>query len=111
FLSAAPYFCGGLISNSSGMLQSPNYPGNYPNNADCVMLTSRCQYDYIEVYDGLPHSSPLLGRICAGSFLTYTSSSNLISIHFHSDSRHTFRGLPSTLRKKAAFSSIKTFNH
>ncbi|NWZ21478.1 DMBT1 protein, partial [Asarcornis scutulata] len=113
--------CGGLISNSSGMLQSPNYPGNYPNNADCVweiqvennfrvMLTfrdvalqnSRCQYDYIEVYDGPPHSSPLLGRICAGSFLTYTSSSNLMSIHFHSDSRYTFRGF------QAHYSSIPT---
>ena len=33
---AAPYSCGGLISNSSGMLQSPNHPGSYPNNADCV---------------------------------------------------------------------------
>uniref|UniRef100_A0A8C3C6G7 CUB domain-containing protein n=1 Tax=Cairina moschata TaxID=8855 RepID=A0A8C3C6G7_CAIMO len=95
FLSAAPYSCGGLISNSSGMLQSPYYPGNYPNNADCVweiqvennfrviLQNSRCQYDYVEVYDGPPHSSPLLGRICAGSFLTYTSSSNLMSIHFH----------------------------
>nr|XP_038037174.1 deleted in malignant brain tumors 1 protein [Anas platyrhynchos] len=117
----APYFCGGLISNSSGMLQSPNYPGNYPNNADCVweiqvennfrvaltfrdvaLQNSRCQYDYIEVYDGPPHSSPLLGRICAGSFLTYTSSSNLMSIHFHSDSRHTFRGF------QAHYSSIPT---
>ncbi|KAM9188454.1 scavenger receptor cysteine-rich domain-containing protein DMBT1-like [Mergus octosetaceus] len=120
-ICAAPYFCGGLISNSSGMLQSPYYPGNYPNNADCVweiqvennfrvMLTfrdialqnSRCQYDYIEVYDGPPHSSPLLGRICAGSFITYTSSSNLMSIHFHSDSRYTFRGF------QAHYSSIPT---
>ncbi|XP_065602462.1 deleted in malignant brain tumors 1 protein-like [Cyrtonyx montezumae] len=116
---AAPYFCGGLISNSSGILQSPNHPENYPNNADCVweiqvennfrvmltfrdiaMQSSRCQYDYIEIYDGPPHSSPLLGRICAGSFLTYTSSSNLMSIHFHSDSRYTSRGF------QAHYSSI-----
>ncbi|XP_072197065.1 scavenger receptor cysteine-rich domain-containing protein DMBT1 [Excalfactoria chinensis] len=116
---AAPYFCGGLISNSSGTLQSPNHPGSYPNNADCVweiqvpnnfrvmltfrdieMQSSRCQYDYIEVYDGPPHSSPLLGRICAGSFLTYTSSSNLMSIRFHSDSRYTSRGF------RAHYSSI-----
>ncbi|XP_032301303.1 deleted in malignant brain tumors 1 protein isoform X3 [Coturnix japonica] len=116
---AAPYFCGGLISNSSGTLQSPNHPGSYPNNADCVweiqvqnnfrvmltfrdieMQSSRCQYDYIEVYDGPPHSSPLLGRICAGSFLTYTSSSNLMSVRFHSDSRYTSRGF------RAHYSSI-----
>ncbi|XP_064320553.1 deleted in malignant brain tumors 1 protein [Phalacrocorax carbo] len=107
----APYFCGGSISDSSGMLQSPFYPGSYPNNADCVweiqvennfrvMLTFRdialqsgnCQYDYIEVYDGPPHSSQLLGRLCSGSFPTYTSSSNMMTVCFHSDSRYTFRG-------------------
>ncbi|NWW48255.1 DMBT1 protein, partial [Pedionomus torquatus] len=103
--------CGGSVSNSSGMLQSPFYPGSYPNNADClweiqvennfrVMLTfrdiamqsGRCQYDYVEVYDGPPHSSSLLGRLCSGSFPTYTSSSNMMSVRFHSDSRYTFRG-------------------
>ncbi|NXJ72177.1 DMBT1 protein, partial [Rostratula benghalensis] len=103
--------CGGSISNSSGVLQSPFYPGSYPNNADClweiqvennfrVMLTfrdiamqsDRCQYDYVEVYDGPPHSSPLLGRLCSGSLPTYTSSSNMMSVRFHSDSRYTFRG-------------------
>ncbi|XP_040462633.1 deleted in malignant brain tumors 1 protein [Falco naumanni] len=123
FLSAAPYFCGGSISNSSGVLQSPFFPGRYPNNADCmweiqvennfrVMLTfrdivmqgSRCQYDYVEVYDGPPHSSPLLGRLCSGSFLTYISSSNMMTIHFHSDSRYTFRGF------QAHYSSIPS-NH
>ncbi|KAM9379554.1 scavenger receptor cysteine-rich domain-containing protein DMBT1-like [Phaethornis superciliosus] len=107
----APYFCGGSISSSSGMLQSPFYPGSYPNNADCmweiqvennfrvmlmfrdiVMEGSRCQYDYIEVYDGPPHSSPLLGRLCSGSFPTFLSSSNMMTIRFHSDSNYTFRG-------------------
>ncbi|XP_071604097.1 scavenger receptor cysteine-rich domain-containing protein DMBT1 [Heliangelus exortis] len=108
---SAPYFCGGSISSSSGMLQSPFYPGSYPNNADCmweiqvennfrvmlmfreiVMQSSRCQYDYIEVYDGPPHSSPLLGRLCSGSFPTFISSSNMMTIRFHSDSNYTFGG-------------------
>ncbi|NXK21221.1 DMBT1 protein, partial [Arenaria interpres] len=111
--------CGGSVSNSSGMLQSPFYPGSYPNNADCVweiqvennfrvmltfrdiaMQSGRCQYDYVEVYDGPPHSSPLLGRLCSGSFPTYTSSSNMMSVRFHSDSRYTFRGF------QAHYSSI-----
>ncbi|XP_010084569.1 PREDICTED: deleted in malignant brain tumors 1 protein-like, partial [Pterocles gutturalis] len=109
-----PYSCGGSISNSSGMLQSPSYPESYPNNADCmweiqvennfrVILTfrdiemqgGRCQYDYVEVYDGPPHSSPLLGRLCSGSFLTYISSSNMMTVRFHSDSRYAFRGFQS----------------
>ncbi|XP_067996541.1 deleted in malignant brain tumors 1 protein-like isoform X5 [Melanerpes formicivorus] len=116
---SAPYFCGGLISNSSGMLQSPFYPGSYPNNADCVWeiqvesnfriaLTFRdivmqggsCQHDYVELYDGPLHSSPLLGRLCSGSFLTYTSSSNMMAVRFHSNSTHTFRGF------QAHYSSI-----
>uniref|UniRef100_A0A8D2QE76 CUB domain-containing protein n=1 Tax=Zonotrichia albicollis TaxID=44394 RepID=A0A8D2QE76_ZONAL len=99
FLSAAPYFCGGSVSDPSGVLQSPNYPGNYPNDADCVweiqvennfrvtltfrdivMQSGTCQHDYIEVYDGPLHSSPLLGRFCSGSFPTYVSSSNMLSV-------------------------------
>ncbi|GAB0191955.1 deleted in malignant brain tumors 1 protein-like [Grus japonensis] len=64
------------------------------------MQSSRCQDDYIELYDGPPHSSPLLGRLCSGSFPTYVSSSNMMTIRFHSDSRYTFRGF------QAHYSSI-----
>ncbi|CAM2117732.1 unnamed protein product [Caretta caretta] len=52
----------------------------------------RCQYDYIEIYDGPLHTSPLLGKICSGSYLTYTSSSNLMTVRFHSDSSVTKKG-------------------
>ncbi|XP_027764339.1 deleted in malignant brain tumors 1 protein [Empidonax traillii] len=116
---SAPYYCGGSISDSSGMVQSPYYPGSYPNNADCEwqiqvesnfrvtltfrdieMQSSTCQHDYIEVYDGPRHSSPLLGRLCSGSFPTFVSSSNMMTIHFHSDSRGSFRGF------QAHYSSI-----
>ncbi|XP_054133231.1 deleted in malignant brain tumors 1 protein [Melozone crissalis] len=115
----SPYFCGGSVSDPSGVLQSPNYPGNYPNDADCVweiqvennfrvtltfrdivMQSGMCQHDYIEVYDGPLHSSPLLGRFCSGSFPTYVSSSNMMSVRFHSDSRFSFRGF------QAHYSSI-----
>uniref|UniRef100_A0A8B9MZ78 CUB domain-containing protein n=1 Tax=Accipiter nisus TaxID=211598 RepID=A0A8B9MZ78_9AVES len=86
-------------------LQSPSYPSNYPDNADClwqiqvkdnfrIMLTfgSGCQNDYIEIFDGPPNTSPLLGRICSSSHLTYTSSSNFMTVRFHSDSRYSSRG-------------------
>ncbi|CAM4592007.1 unnamed protein product [Lepidochelys olivacea] len=107
----AKYTCGGVLQYSSGTFQSPFYPENYPNNADCVweieavsnyrvtlsfrdIVTEggRCQYDYIEIYDGLLHTSPLLGKICSGSYLTYTSSSNLMTVRFHSDSSVTKKG-------------------
>lgn len=28
--------CGGYIGRLQGFIQSPNYPGNYPNNMECV---------------------------------------------------------------------------
>uniref|UniRef100_A0A8C8SDX7 Scavenger receptor cysteine-rich domain-containing protein DMBT1 n=1 Tax=Pelusios castaneus TaxID=367368 RepID=A0A8C8SDX7_9SAUR len=111
FHSAEDYPCGGVLQYSSGTFQSPLYPGNYPNNVDCVweiqamnnylitlsfrdILTEggRCQHDYIEIYDGPLYTSPLLGKICYGSYLTYTSSSNLMTVRFHSDQSVTNRG-------------------
>uniref|UniRef100_K7FY50 Scavenger receptor cysteine-rich domain-containing protein DMBT1 n=1 Tax=Pelodiscus sinensis TaxID=13735 RepID=K7FY50_PELSI len=110
-LSRARYTCGGVLQYSSGSFHSPFYPGNYPNNADCVWEIEaennyrvtlsfsqisteggNCQYDYIEIYDGPLYTSPLLGKICYGSYLTYTSSSNLMTVRFHSDSSVTNRG-------------------
>ena len=31
----APSSCGGYFNGSSGMIESPNYPSNYDNNAYC----------------------------------------------------------------------------
>ncbi|KAM6092003.1 scavenger receptor cysteine-rich domain-containing protein DMBT1-like [Theristicus caerulescens] len=108
--SARKYICGGLLFNSSGTLQSPSYPFNYPDNADClwqiqvmnnfrialtfgsIQLQGGCQNDYVEIYDGPPNTSPVLGRICSSSDLTYTSSSNFMTVRFHSDSRYSSRG-------------------
>ncbi|XP_064320552.1 deleted in malignant brain tumors 1 protein [Phalacrocorax carbo] len=105
------YSCGGLLSSPSGTLQSPFYPKNYPNNANCVweievksnfritltfrdvqMEGGRCLSDYVEVYDGPLYTSPLLGKFCSGSFRTYTSSSNLLTVRFYSNSQYTYRG-------------------
>ncbi|KAM6104916.1 scavenger receptor cysteine-rich domain-containing protein DMBT1-like [Pterocles gutturalis] len=108
--SARKYICGGLLLNSSGTLQSPSYPLNYPDNADClwqiqvtnnfrIMLTfgsiqlqGGCQNDYIEIYDGPPNTSPVLGKICSSSNPTYTSSSNFMTVRFHSDASYSDRG-------------------
>ncbi|XP_074963576.1 scavenger receptor cysteine-rich domain-containing protein DMBT1-like isoform X3 [Phalacrocorax aristotelis] len=105
------YSCGGLLSSPSGTLQSPFYPRNYPNNANCVweievksnfrvtltfrdvqMEGGRCLSDYVEVYDGPLYTSRLLGKFCSGSFRTYTSSSNLLTVRFYSNSQYTYRG-------------------
>ena len=66
---ASPVVCGGLFSESSGTIQSPNYPDYYPHSKQCGYLISqplgsvialqfldfqiethyRCAYDYVEV--------------------------------------------------------------
>ncbi|XP_059708142.1 deleted in malignant brain tumors 1 protein-like isoform X2 [Haemorhous mexicanus] len=127
-LSPTPedYSCGGLLSSSSGTLQSPFYPRNYPNNANCVweiqvqsnfrvtltftdiqMEGGRCLSDYVEIYDGPLHTSPVLGKICSGYYPTYTSSSNLLSVRFHSDSRHTYRGFQANYHSTPADDSTR----
>ncbi|XP_070326447.1 scavenger receptor cysteine-rich domain-containing protein DMBT1 isoform X4 [Odocoileus virginianus] len=107
---ATNYSCGGFLTQFSGNFSSPFYPRNYPNNAKCVwdievqnnyrvtvvfrdvQLEGGCNYDYIEVYDGPHHSSPLLSRVCDGARGSFTSSSNFMSIRFVSDFSITKRG-------------------
>ena len=57
-----------------------------------IRLQGGCQYDYIEIYDGPPSTSPLLGKICSGYNIMYTSSSNMMTVRFRSDSRYSNRG-------------------
>uniref|UniRef100_A0A8W4FEZ6 Scavenger receptor cysteine-rich domain-containing protein DMBT1 n=1 Tax=Sus scrofa TaxID=9823 RepID=A0A8W4FEZ6_PIG len=79
---ATNYSCGGFLSQAAGGFNSPFYPGNYPNNANCVWdievqnnyrvtVVFRdvhgCNFDYIEVFDGPYRSSPLLARVCNGA--------------------------------------------
>ncbi|XP_029141431.1 deleted in malignant brain tumors 1 protein-like [Protobothrops mucrosquamatus] len=104
--------CGGFLGYPSGSFKSPYYPSNYPNNVDClweiqvknnyqIRLTlqnfvlegcDRCRCDYVEIYDGPLHTGSPLGRICYGSYHTFTSSSNMMTIKFHTDSSVTRRG-------------------
>ncbi|XP_066485218.1 cubilin [Tiliqua scincoides] len=76
--------CGGTLTTSSGIFMSPNYPMPYYHNAECYWLLrasrgspfeirfdqfhleshSRCQYDYIAVYDGNSTNAKMLGKFC-----------------------------------------------
>lgn len=55
-------------------------------------LEGGCSYDYIEVFDGPYHSSPLIARVCDNAVGSYTSSSNFMSVRFVSDSSVTRKG-------------------
>ncbi|XP_053164962.1 deleted in malignant brain tumors 1 protein-like [Hemicordylus capensis] len=104
--------CGGVLTGSYGTFQSPFYPENYPNYANCIweievgsnsriVLTlnpfsleacNRCVCDYVEIFNGQPSGSHLLGKICSGSYHTYTSNSSVMTVKFYSDGSVTRRG-------------------
>ena len=82
--------CDGSFFTKNGILTSPSYPDNYPDNADCVYTISQptgtaivltfhsmdieddidwcpsctCDYDFLEIRDGSSAASPLLGKLC-----------------------------------------------
>lgn len=96
----------------SGVIESPDFPDKYPHNLECsyiiiappqteVTLTFRtfdlendpllqsegdCKYDWLEVWDGLPQVSPLIGRYCGiKTPPEIVSSTGLLSLSFHTD--------------------------
>lgn len=75
-------------------LASVSGPGWKRSQAvSCLLrLESNCNYDYIDVFDGPCHSSPLIARLCHGASNSFTSSSNFMSIRFVSDGSVTRRG-------------------
>ncbi|XP_026142591.1 deleted in malignant brain tumors 1 protein-like [Carassius auratus] len=100
--------CGGNMTDWRGVLLSPRYPNNYPNNAQCtwtihstgnttvsliftdVDLETCC--DYIKVYDGPSTLHPFLGEIQEYRNQSFKSSSNDLTVLFYSDHSVTRRG-------------------
>uniref|UniRef100_A0A8C0HE01 CUB domain containing protein 2 n=1 Tax=Chelonoidis abingdonii TaxID=106734 RepID=A0A8C0HE01_CHEAB len=72
FSLGVKYVCGGVLTGLSGVITSPHYPENYPNNAECRWIiravpssiiklifadfqmenNEGCNFDYVAVYDG-----------------------------------------------------------
>uniref|UniRef100_A0A8C4D9G2 Cubilin n=1 Tax=Dicentrarchus labrax TaxID=13489 RepID=A0A8C4D9G2_DICLA len=99
--------CGGIFTESEGIIISPNWPNNYAHNRQCVYLVrlpvgekvalnftdmnleshSSCTFDYVEVRDGRTETDPLIGRYCGSTLpAPILSSSNFLWIRFRSDS-------------------------
>ncbi|XP_074092300.1 scavenger receptor cysteine-rich domain-containing protein DMBT1-like [Macrotis lagotis] len=99
-LSAASHGCGGLLTKSSGMFSSPKGP-THSVPLKCIWsiqaslshrvslafphLNLSCSTEYVEVFDGTP-TSRSLGKVCNGFYLTYQSSSNIMTIVFSRNS-------------------------
>ncbi|EDV28197.1 uncharacterized protein TRIADDRAFT_53561 [Trichoplax adhaerens] len=105
--------CGGVLTASSGSIVSPNYPGKYPNNAECIWTIQmpvgaritlnwqnidieqqdQCNFDYVELRNGNSTTAPFVGRYCGNNPpATFTSTGNNLYIKFKSDGSSSGNG-------------------
>uniref|UniRef100_A0A3B5L191 Cubilin n=1 Tax=Xiphophorus couchianus TaxID=32473 RepID=A0A3B5L191_9TELE len=105
--------CGGDLTASYGNINSPGYPGNYPPGRDCYWTVSvdpgllitfafgtlsieqhpDCNYDFLEIRDGLLSEDPVLGKYCnTASPPPLQTTGPAAWIHFHSDFTVSDRG-------------------
>ncbi|KAH0512668.1 Deleted in malignant brain tumors 1 protein [Microtus ochrogaster] len=105
FFTDENFQCGGLLTNSSGSFSSPWYPKKYPTNVLCawdIQVGSSahlrlafevvklenfygCPWDIVEIFNGPYSKSFSLGKFCSETIPVFTSSSNHMSVVFHSD--------------------------
>ncbi|KAK3742967.1 hypothetical protein QZH41_008386, partial [Actinostola sp. cb2023] len=102
--------CSTVLTRSSGLLSSPNYPFSYPLGMDCTWIinlsdkskriavffkyfdvnygTSHgCHGDFVEAINGHRDVSPSLGRFCNGTDTpVIESTASVMRLHFHSTS-------------------------
>ncbi|XP_074638430.1 uncharacterized protein LOC141896935 isoform X2 [Acropora palmata] len=100
--------CSRYITTASGSINSSSFLGSYPANKDCTWLIEisnnkiisfmftlfdvyqgsnpeSCDYDYVEVRDGLTDSSPVIGeKYCNQKRpMLITTKKNVARIYFH----------------------------
>ncbi|KAI8440547.1 hypothetical protein MSG28_001789 [Choristoneura fumiferana] len=109
--------CQHTIVGDSGVIKSPGYPFNYPENQVCEYIIRtvpgkaiqlsfqdfdvednryyNCRYDNVEIRDGPDVNSTLLGRFCGGTEHTpptQMSTHNYMYLRFNSDMSITGTG-------------------
>ncbi|XP_053326300.1 CUB domain-containing protein 2 [Spea bombifrons] len=98
--------CGGVLTSLSGAITSPDYPDNYPNNAECHWLiraaphsrirliftdfrmedNEECNFDYVAIFDGPGLEDHQTNHYCGTTKPPdTTSSSNELLVVFKSD--------------------------
>ncbi|BFZ22776.1 hypothetical protein BsWGS_25813 [Bradybaena similaris] len=119
-VDADPLACGGQLTQEAGQIVSPNFPGQYPVNADCSWVITvqpgkiidlkfltldledayqRCT-DYVGLYNGPSLQDAIMsGDLClASSERQYRSRGNQMLVHFHSDSTLSRTGFSATYK-------------
>ncbi|XP_046380276.1 low-density lipoprotein receptor-related protein 12-like [Haliotis rufescens] len=100
--------CSSTLTGYSGFFTSPNYPGNYPSNADCYYTIDagnkpirllfldfgvEVGYDIVKVYDG---SSTLLSLLDGSRGMYVIEPATHYTVHFQSDDLLNYRGFNAT---------------
>ncbi|XP_038054395.1 fibrillin-2-like [Patiria miniata] len=106
--------CSRNLVGPRGQLTSPNYPGYYPSNQNCLYkitvgnnklirlqflifaiegTPTYCSYDSLEIFDGTTENSKLIGRYCGSDIPTpVITSSNVMMMRFLSDESVGYQG-------------------
>ncbi|XP_076146859.1 cubilin [Alosa pseudoharengus] len=105
--------CGGIFTDSEGIIISPNWPNDYAHNRQCIYIIrmppsetvalnfthmnleshSTCTFDYVEVRDGTGETDPLIGKYCGSTLpAPITSITNSLWIRFKSDASVSLAG-------------------
>ncbi|CAK8682879.1 unnamed protein product [Clavelina lepadiformis] len=119
--------CGDTLTAPSGTITSPNYPNNYDDNRECiwkiitspgtsVQLTvtvfdvehhSQCDYDVLEVYNGLAvDSSYMLAQLCNTQSsppslpMVVSSTSTFMTVRFLTDEFVNGNGFSATYQER-----------
>ncbi|XP_067869413.1 cubilin isoform X2 [Heterodontus francisci] len=110
--------CGGELTADTGTISSPNYPNYYPHGSECqwritvqvgrrVTLTindlhleayQSCNYDYVDIYNGLQPNSPRLQKYCGivDPGTQVMSSGNTMRVVFATDQSGANKGFRAT---------------
>ncbi|XP_062981165.1 CUB and sushi domain-containing protein 1 [Elgaria multicarinata webbii] len=109
-------------TDSSGVILSPGYPGNYPNSQTCAWtlkvepnynisifvetFQSEKQFDELEIFDGSSGQSPLLVALSGNHTgqLNYTSKSSQLYLRWSTDHATSKKGFK--IRYSAPYCSL-----
>lgn len=102
-----------MLTGLSGLITSPDYPENYPNNAECLWViqatsdsviklvfvdfqmenSEQCNFDYVAIFDGPTMGHTLLSHYCGNiKPPDVVSSTHELLVVFKSDFNIAGRG-------------------
>ncbi|XP_072020163.1 LOW QUALITY PROTEIN: cubilin-like [Amphiura filiformis] len=106
--------CGGEITDQTfGSISSPGWPGVYPHSRDCfwritvdaglkitiafgtlrIETHDTCDYDYLELHDGIEEDAPSLGKYCSSQLPSPVETTGpYATVRFHSDATENDQG-------------------